>query len=70
VGVLLLGPPRGREEYTSAEQQVLSESGEVFALMLENARITDRTVEQDKVRRDLATAAEVQRRLLPPQAVL
>jgi sigma-B regulation protein RsbU (phosphoserine phosphatase) len=36
--------------------------------MLENARLTDRAVEQEKVRRDLATAAEVQRRLLPPQA--
>jgi sigma-B regulation protein RsbU (phosphoserine phosphatase) len=68
VGVLLLGPPMGREQYTSAERQVLSDSGEVFALMLENARLTDRAVEQEKVRRDLAMAAEVQRRLLPPQA--
>ena len=68
VGVLLLGPPSGREQYTTAERQVLSNSGEVFALMLENARLTDRAVEQEKVRRDLAMAAEVQRRLLPPQA--
>jgi sigma-B regulation protein RsbU (phosphoserine phosphatase) len=68
VGVLLLGPPTAREQYTTAERQVLSNSGEVFALMLENARLTDRTVEQEKVRRDLAMAAEVQRRLLPPQA--
>jgi predicted permease len=68
VGVLLLGPPAGREQYTTAERQLLSNSGEVFALMLENARLTDRAVEQEKVRRDLATAAEVQRRLLPPHA--
>jgi putative ABC transport system permease protein len=68
VGVLLLGSPTGREEYTTAERQVLSNSGEVFALMLENARLTDRAVGQEKVRRDLAMAAEVQRRLLPPQA--
>ena len=67
VGVLLLGPPTGREQYTTAERQVLSTSGEVFALLLENARLTDRAVEQEKVRRDLAMAAEVQRRLLPPQ---
>jgi putative ABC transport system permease protein len=67
VGVLLLGPPTGREQYTSAERQVLSTSGEVFALLLENARLTDRAMEQEKVRRDLAVAAEVQRRLLPPQ---
>ena len=68
VGLLLLGPPTGREQYTTAERQILSNSGEVFALMLENARLTDRAVEQEKVRRDLAMAAEVQRRLLPPQA--
>jgi putative ABC transport system permease protein len=68
VGVLLLGSPTGREQYTAAERQVLSHSGEVFALMLENARLTDRVVEQEKVRRDLAMAAEVQKRLLPPQA--
>jgi hypothetical protein len=67
VGVVLLGPPTGREQYTTAERQVLSNSGEVFALLLENARLTDRAVEQEGVRRDLAVAAEVQRRLLPPQ---
>jgi sigma-B regulation protein RsbU (phosphoserine phosphatase) len=67
VGVLLLGPPIGREHYTTGERHVLSTSGEVLALLLENARLTDRAVEQEKVRRDLAVAAEVQRRLLPPQ---
>jgi sigma-B regulation protein RsbU (phosphoserine phosphatase) len=39
--------------------------------MIENARLTDRVVEQEKLRRDLALAAEVQKRLLPekpPQA--
>jgi sigma-B regulation protein RsbU (phosphoserine phosphatase) len=68
VGVLSLGPPIGRDQYTAAERHVLSNSGEVFALLLENARLTDRAVEQEKVRRDLAMAAEVQKRLLRPQA--
>ena len=66
--MLLLGLPTGRERYTTAERRVLSNSAEVIALMLENARLTDRALEQEKVRRDLAMAAEVQRRLLPPQA--
>ena len=35
--------------------------------MIENARLTERVVEQEKVRRDLALAAEVQKRLLPDQ---
>ena len=65
LGVLLLGPPDGRESYTTAEKQLLSSSSEVFALMIENAHLTDRTLEQEKLRRDLALAAEVQRRLLP-----
>jgi hypothetical protein len=68
VGVLLLGPRKDREPYTPAERQVLGSSGDVFGLMLENARLADRAVEHEKVRRDLAMAAEVQRRLLPPQA--
>jgi sigma-B regulation protein RsbU (phosphoserine phosphatase) len=33
--------------------------------MMENARLTDRIVEQEKLYRDLALAAEVQKRLLP-----
>src|ERR1035437_6048094 len=40
-----------------------------FALLLENARLTDRVVEQEKVLRDLALAAEVQKRLLPRQGM-
>ena len=36
-----------------------------FALMIENARLTDRVVEQETLRRDIALASEIQRRLLP-----
>jgi putative ABC transport system permease protein len=67
VGVLLLGPPLEAERYSSAEKQVLGSAADVFALMIENARLTERALEQDRIRRDLALAAEVQRRLLPPQ---
>jgi sigma-B regulation protein RsbU (phosphoserine phosphatase) len=67
VGVLMLGSPDRRENYTTAERQGLSSAAEVFALMIENSRLTGRALEQEKLRRDLALAAEVQRRLLPPQ---
>ncbi|MGH9630993.1 MAG: PP2C family protein-serine/threonine phosphatase, partial [Bryobacteraceae bacterium] len=66
-GVLLLGPPVGREEYSQAGKEALHRGAEQFAFMIENARLTDRVVEQEKLRRDLALAAEVQRRLLPEQ---
>jgi predicted permease len=65
VGVLLLGPPKDREQYTAAEKQIFSSSAEVFALMIENARLTGRAIEQERLQRDLELAAEVQRRLLP-----
>jgi serine phosphatase RsbU (regulator of sigma subunit)/ABC-type antimicrobial peptide transport system permease subunit len=65
VGILLLGPPNGHEQYTATEKQIFSRSAEVFALMIENARLTGRAVEQERVQRDLELAAEVQRRLLP-----
>jgi serine phosphatase RsbU (regulator of sigma subunit) len=66
VGVLLLGPPTRRERYTAPEEQLLSSAADVFALLIENARLNERALEQEKLRRDLALAAEVQRRLLPP----
>ena len=67
VGVLLLGPPEGRDDFTAAEKQLLSSAADVFALLIENARLNERALEQEKLRRDLALAAEVQRRLLPAQ---
>jgi predicted permease len=67
VGVLLLGPPEHGEAFTKDDRQLLSTAAEVFALMIENARLNDRALEQERVRRDLALAAEVQRRLLPTE---
>jgi phosphoserine phosphatase RsbU/P len=49
------------------EKRVLSVAARQFALMIENARLTNRMVEQEKLRRDVALAAEVQRRLLPDE---
>jgi len=66
VGILLLGPAIDRESYTTGDRLLLSSSADVLALMIENARLTERTLEQEKLRRDLALAAEVQKRLLPP----
>jgi len=65
IGVLMLSQLLGRNEYSSAEKQALRNCAEQFALMIENARLMDRVVEQEKLRRDLALAAEVQKRLLP-----
>ena len=39
-----------------------------LALIIDNARLTDRMVAQERMRRELALAAEVQQRLLPSRA--
>ncbi|HEX4168498.1 MAG TPA: ADOP family duplicated permease [Bryobacteraceae bacterium] len=65
IGLLLLGPTVNGEEYSAATRRALRVCADQFALMLENGRLTDRMVEQEKLRRDLALATEVQRRLLP-----
>jgi putative ABC transport system permease protein len=75
LGVLLLGEPFGspalaqgkrrRDGFSAHEKQVLRVCADQFALMIENARLTDRVVEQETLRRDIALASDVQRRLLP-----
>ena len=65
LGVLLLGERPQRAGFNAHEKQVLRAGADQFALMIENARLTDRLVEQETLRRDIALASEVQRRLLP-----
>jgi predicted permease len=54
-----------RAGFSAHEKQVLRAAADQFALMIENARLTDRVVEQETLRRDIALASDVQRRLLP-----
>ncbi len=68
LGLLLFGLPIGRESFRSADKQLLAACADQFALMIENARLTERILEQEKLRRDVALAAEVQKRLLPRES--
>ena len=65
MGILLLGPPGDDQLPGPADRHVLRSCADQFALMMENARLTARVVGQEALRRDLALAAEVQKRLLP-----
>ncbi|HLG56504.1 MAG TPA: SpoIIE family protein phosphatase [Vicinamibacterales bacterium] len=65
LGVLLLGGRAQRTGFSAHEKQLLRAAADQFALMIENARLTDRVVEQETLRRDIALASDVQRRLLP-----
>ncbi len=64
LGVMLL-TPQGRDEFSAAERGLLAGWSPQFALMIENARLNERVLDQEKMRRDLAMAADVQQRLLP-----
>jgi predicted permease len=65
LGVLLLGERPQRDGFSAHERQALRLCADQFALMIENARLTTRVVEQEILRRDIALASDVQRRLLP-----
>ncbi len=73
IGLLIFGARQDDQEYSLSEKALVATCGEQFALIIENARLTGRVLEQEKVRGDLALATEVQRRLLPaspPQTAL
>jgi sigma-B regulation protein RsbU (phosphoserine phosphatase) len=65
VGMLSLGPRRGGFAYSAADREWLVSVAAQLALVIENARLTERLVAEERLRRELALAAEVQRRLLP-----
>lgn len=68
IGVLLLADPAGRASYTSEEGRAVRAAAAQLALMLENGRLTERIVEQERLRRELLLATEVQKRLFPEKA--
>ena len=65
IGLLVFGEHQGHVPYSSAEKKLVGACAEQFALTIENARLNNRVLEQEKVRRDIALATEVQKRLLP-----
>jgi sigma-B regulation protein RsbU (phosphoserine phosphatase) len=68
VGVMSLGRRRSRHDYDATDKESLLSVGGQLALVIENSRLTERMVADEKLRRELALATEVQRRLLPAQA--
>src|SRR5215471_2053769 len=64
-GVLSLGLRRGEFPYSVADKETLMSVAGQLALVIENARLAERMVAEERLRRELALAAEVQRRLLP-----
>ncbi len=68
VGILSFGPRSRGFQYSVADRELLMSIAAQLALIIDNARLTERMVAQERMRRELALAAEVQQRLLPSAA--
>ena len=64
-GILALGARRASHKYTQADAEMLMSVASQLALIIENARLAERMVAEERLRRELALAAEVQQRLFP-----
>ena len=68
LGIVSFGPRRGGFQYSASDRELLMSIAAQLALIIDNARLTERMVAHERMRRELAIAAEVQQRLLPSQA--
>jgi predicted permease len=64
-GILILATPLDRKSYSVSDRTVVRSAASEFALLLENSRLSERIVDQERLRRELALATEVQKRLFP-----
>ncbi|HKC66343.1 MAG TPA: PP2C family protein-serine/threonine phosphatase, partial [Pyrinomonadaceae bacterium] len=64
-GLVLLGPRRGRHDYSARDREMLMSLAGQLAFVIENAKLVERIAAQEQLRRELLLAAEVQQRFLP-----
>jgi phosphoserine phosphatase RsbU/P len=65
LGILSLGERLGDLPYSGQDERLLSNVALQMAYAIENAELIRRTVEEEKLKRDVQMATEVQQRLLP-----
>jgi hypothetical protein len=65
IGVLSVGRRRARHKYSSKDKEMLMSIAGELAFVIENARLIERMVSEEQLRRELQLAAEVQQGLLP-----
>src|SRR5436190_15480730 len=68
MGILSLGLRRGQFRYSTADREVLTSVAGQLALVIENSRLAERMIVQERLNRELALAVEVQQRLLPSRS--
>ena len=65
VGIISLGPRPGDIAYSPEDKQMLMSVAGQMAFVIENAKLVERMVEEERLKRELSLATEVQRRLFP-----
>ena len=65
VGILSLSLRRTQFRYSPTDREILMSIAGQLALIVENSHLAERMVAQERLKRELDLAAEVQRRLLP-----
>lgn len=65
VGILSLGPRQHQHTYSDADKEMLMAIAGQLAFVIENSKLIERMVAEERLRRELALAAEVQQRLFP-----
>jgi phosphoserine phosphatase RsbU/P len=65
VGVISLGPRANGRPFTAEDKQMLTAVAGQLAFIIEHSKLIGRIVEEERLRRELALATEVQQRLFP-----
>jgi sigma-B regulation protein RsbU (phosphoserine phosphatase) len=65
IGVLALGPRRGDLPYSREDRQLVQAVVWQLAFAIENTRLVRRKADEERMRREMVMASEVQRRLFP-----
>jgi sigma-B regulation protein RsbU (phosphoserine phosphatase) len=65
IGVLALGPRLGDLPYAREDRQLVQAVSWQLAFAIENAQLVRRKAEEERMRREMSMASEVQRRLFP-----
>ncbi|HLL74399.1 MAG TPA: SpoIIE family protein phosphatase [Pyrinomonadaceae bacterium] len=68
VGILSVGPRKTRHRYTQSDAEMLMSVASQLAFVIENSKMAERMVAEERLRRDLVLAAEVQQQLFPARA--
>lgn len=65
VGILSIGRRHARHEFSIRDKEMLMSVAGQLALVIENSKLAERMVEEERTQRELAMASEVQQHLFP-----